>query len=539
MTLAAARVPKVQYQSPRTPTGQVAPAKPVLPERSKTYWWIAGLATFLAAVVPAVLWVGDISWLQDEPRLLAKAFHSNEHHTIESTGLNGNFGVPYGPLPTQIYQLLLLLTHDPLKIAAIRAALCAGVTAIGLSWLARTLRLNPWFATALVLAPYVWNFNRILWDASFAIPFGTLGVAAYAAFLRSNSGRSMLLAVACMSAMVFIHPQDLPVVVPVIGHLIWRRRHAVARHYIGVAVILGVTLALNFSYFHQFRNALVWQIEHGAFTKGYPGTDSRLLGLLSALRGGSILGGYRFAEYDSRLAYLPPITEAAKVVSNMAYPLIWGGIVAMIVFLARRKAENRHTPLLHVRHTIAAIALAGLALHIALYGGLRMPADPQYFFGTFILQALFAWAAIEALCRITLGGLAVAIYGISVAYLTIASTIYVHHVGYARNTYRPSLSNQIEIARALNRYADKTVMTDVVLYQSHPQAIRSLRLLIPPEPGQSQVTSGRLGIRHTSGAKGTDSSIEVVEAPRDAELDERFQPLDVTPLPPEWQPASW
>src|SRR5690349_10038918 len=71
-------------------------------------WWLVVALTLAAAVVPAALWAGDISWMQDEPRHLAKAFYANQRHTIETHGLNGNFGVPYGPLPTQIYQLFLL-----------------------------------------------------------------------------------------------------------------------------------------------------------------------------------------------------------------------------------------------------------------------------------------------------------------------------------------------------------------------------------------------------------------------------------------------
>src|SRR4051812_10903056 len=74
-------------------------------------WIAASIITVLAAVIPAVLWVGDISFMQDEPRLLAKAFHANERHAIEIKGLNGNFGVPYGPLPTHIYQIILVFTH--------------------------------------------------------------------------------------------------------------------------------------------------------------------------------------------------------------------------------------------------------------------------------------------------------------------------------------------------------------------------------------------------------------------------------------------
>jgi len=36
-------------------------------------------------------------------------------------GLWGNFGIRYGPLPTWIYQALLLLSHDPVTLVAIRA----------------------------------------------------------------------------------------------------------------------------------------------------------------------------------------------------------------------------------------------------------------------------------------------------------------------------------------------------------------------------------------------------------------------------------
>jgi hypothetical protein len=168
---------------PQTHPEADPPASPAGARRAS--WTAAVVVTLLAAVVPAVLWAGDVSWIQDEPRLLAKAFHANARGALESHGLNGNFGVPYGPLPTHIYQLLLLITHDPVTLAGMRAGACAGVTALGLLWLARALRLNPWFATAVVLAPYVWNFQRILWDASFAVPIGTRraggvrGVSAY------------------------------------------------------------------------------------------------------------------------------------------------------------------------------------------------------------------------------------------------------------------------------------------------------------------------------------------------------------------------
>jgi hypothetical protein len=513
---------------------------------ARANWLAASVVTVLAAVIPAVLWVGDISFMQDEPRLLAKAFHANARHTIEAKGLNGNFGVPYGPLPTHVYQILLLFTHDPIKVAGIHAALITFVTAISLLWLARTLRLNPWFATAVVLAPYVWNFQRLMWDANYAMPIGCLAMAAYASFVRTGKGAPLLTAITSSIALAFIHPQDLPVLAPILMHVLWRYPRALAKHYAGIAIILGVTFALNFAYFREAYYAVAWQLDHHTMRSAYPGQEkaTRSGSLLKPLLGGTILGGEVYARDDSRLVERPQLVRIAQIASNLSYPLIWLGIVAMIVRLCRRGRdpddEDQHdASLAKTQRTIFAIALAGLVLQMLLYGVMRMPALPQYFFGTLILHILFAWVGVEALRRVRLNWVALVLYGVGCAYLTFASAEYIHRVGYARHTYRPSLADQVTVARELNRYADEAVLTDVQLFKSHPQSIRSLRLLLPPKPGEAQTTSGRLMVRHSSGPTGNDSRIELIELEPGTPLPFDAEVLEVTPLPKDWQPAKW
>jgi hypothetical protein len=509
-------------------------------------WLAASVVTVLAAVLPAVLWIGDISFMQDEPRLLAKAFHANARHTIEIKGLNGNFGVPYGPLPTHVYQIILLFTHDPIAVATIHAALVTFVTALSLLWLARSLRLNPWFATAVVLAPYVWNFQRLMWDANYAIPIGCLAMAAYASFVRTGKGPPLLTAIASSIALAFIHPQDLPVLAPILAHVVWRYPRALAKHYAGIAIILGVTFALNFSYFREAYYAVRWQLDHHTMRSAYPGQEQATRGgsLLKPLLGGTILAGQTYAEQDSRLMERPQVVRIAQIASMLSYPLIWLGIVAMIVRLCRRGRdpddEDQHDPgLAKTQRTIFAIALTALLLQMLLYGVMRMPPLPQYLFGTLILHVLFAWVGVEALRRVKLSWVAIVLYGLGCAYITLASAEYVHRVGYARNTYRPRLADQVQVAQELNRYTDETVLTDVQLYKSHPQSIRSLRLMMPPTPGAPQTTSGRLMIRHSSGPTGSDSHIELVELPPGTPKPFDAEELDVTPLPRDWQPAKW
>ena len=519
--------------------------------RTRRSWRLALVVTLAAALVPAVMWAGDISWMNDEPRLIAKAFHANQQRRLETKGLSGNFGIPYGPLPTHIYQFLLLITHNPVTLAAIRAGLCAGTTAVALLWLARGLRLNPWFAAAIVLAPYVWMYNRLLWDASFAIPIGALALAAYAWFLRTSSGRSLVLAVACLMGILFIHPQDLPLFAPIAGHMLRRHRPALRRQRIGIAIVLVAALALNAMYIPAAAAAVVQRF--GASVRsGYPSGDtSRGEALLTAFRGGSLLGGYHYAEIDSRLRGPRPLVQAAKLAASVVYPLIWIGIgVAAVRLLRHRRGADdyeAHDPadptLRDARRAVFGMALAGLVLQLMLYGLMKMPAHPQYFFGTFVLHVLFAWIGVEALSRLRLGGLATAIYGLSVAYITLASMWQIHREGYDRDDIndermeRPTLANQVAVAQRLNRYADEQVLTDVRLYQRYGQSLRALRLLFPPEPGLAQKRSGKLVIRNRSGPTGRDSTIELSQAGRETQTN-RWKPMDVTPLPAGWEPGQ-
>ena len=90
--------------------------------------WL-GVLLVLLALIPLVIWPQDVSWCIDEPRLIATAWHANNDGHLAAHGLYGNFGVCYGPVPTQVYQLLLSITHDPGTLVILRALLLASITA--------------------------------------------------------------------------------------------------------------------------------------------------------------------------------------------------------------------------------------------------------------------------------------------------------------------------------------------------------------------------------------------------------------------------
>lgn len=548
--------------------------------RSGAAWALVVLLTLAGALLPAVLWPGDVSFINDEPRHLANAYYANKAHMLAAHGLVGNFGIPYGPVPTEIYQALLAITHDPITLACLRSGLSALVTAIALLWLARSLRLNPWFAAAVVLAPFLWVFHRILWDASWAVPMGAVALASYAAFLRSGRAAPLLLSLLCNGLLPFIHPQDLPLCLPMLLHLLFFRPRALLRFWPGVLGVVLICIWLNKWYLLGTIHALQAHLGSGV-KNGYPGTNSRLLAMLAPLWGGRFLSGDRYmVGFPATGAGL--LVNAGKVVSYVVFGLIWAGIAIVAVRWFHRQTVRhqnvqpsspatlrprptvdfeRRAPRKHhvvqldptaARDTISYICLVGLLMQMGIFGIMRVPPEPQYFFGTFPIFVIFAWITIDALShwRVAngrLGGAAIAVYGASVAAITLGSMWWFHGKPDMLHPPRPlpNLGAQVALAKALNAYDDTTALTDLRMngldqadedfYQRYPQALRSLRLLMPPTPGVPQKHSGHLLIRYGPGPGGPETHLEVIDL-GDAPPPKGAEPMDITPLPEGWEP---
>src|SRR5258705_9865061 len=113
------------------------------------------ILTILSAL-PIVLFPGDTPWIFDEPAEIAIALQANQQHLLASHALSGNFRIQYGPLPIQLNQLFLLVSHDPRILIFLRALIVASIIAISLLWLGKTLRLPIYFAPIILIAPHIW-----------------------------------------------------------------------------------------------------------------------------------------------------------------------------------------------------------------------------------------------------------------------------------------------------------------------------------------------------------------------------------------------
>ncbi|MFI5378534.1 MAG: hypothetical protein ACHRHE_04495 [Tepidisphaerales bacterium] len=483
-------------------------------------WVLAAVLTLAGAIGPAIIWPGDVPFIQDEPRELSIAFEANQAHTLAVHGLSGGFPCAYGPLGLHIYQFILFFTHDPVLIAAIHGALCSTVTAASLLWLARGLRLNPWFALAVVFAPYMWLETRRIWVPSFTIPLSVLAMAAWVWFLRTGSGPALATAVGAAIAPMFIHFQSLPLPAVILGHLLWRHRPALKQHCLPVLAVVGLLAILNFRYM-LYVGGTLWQNLGWFVRTGHAAHASPVEALLGPLWGGLLFSGGRFP--DEVVSPHGPawILGAAKFVGSAAIPLVWLGVAVAAWgqgrrWLARRTRDDASgdADADPVRETVLGFVLAGVAFHMIYVGALRAPPGPQYVMGTFGMYVLMAWIGTEALARWRLRVLVAGGYGLAVAGLTLSCLWQVHRDGWTTGTMSPTLANQAEVARALNQFTDQSAMTDVPAYYQfqRPFSLCTLRQLLPPQPGGPQRHSGRLVIRYRRGPSGPTGRIELIEA---------------------------
>jgi len=501
------------------------------------------LSPALLALVLAIvaLWPGDVSWLLDEPRLIAAAWHANHDGHIAVGGLYGNFGIRYGPLPTQIYQVLLLVTHDPFTLVILRGLLCAGVCGCGLLWLGRSLGLPGWFAAAVLVSPYVVAYARVLWDASFAMPAGVLALAGFADFLRT--GRAWPLRVAVLAGVLAptIHPQALPLAVAILGWLGWQHRTALWKDRRALCAAGLAVLLLNGFYFGQFAGQLCAHLT-GSVQKGYPGGNSHAVTALAPLLGGRLLCGANYLDNLARPAAPEWLHAIAMAGAWLFYPLAWTGMIVAAHGMWRVFRTCQLPPAIPftvtAREAVLGVVLIGLGLQALLFGLLRIPAAPQYFFGTFVLQVMAAWLGVNALRRWRLGAMLGALYATGSAVLTIEAAWSIHQHGYERPRW-PTLASSVSVARELNRFADTTARTDVAVYQKSPQAVRTLRLLLPPTGANFPDTNGRLLITNSGAARPGETTVLELEPSASPPAGSEW--IEITPLPKDWvpDPSTW
>jgi hypothetical protein len=404
--------------------------------------WLWYTLLFAALLLP-FLFPGHVPFFNDEPLLLLAALKANAGGTLAQFGLLGTHGTHYGPVAVWIYQAILLATHDPIAIAVIHIFLMTALLLGALIWLGRTLELWRWGLFALALSPYVWFYERLIWDNSFNIPLGVFCLAAYAHFLKFSRGWAIGLTIFISGMMLLIHPIAAPLVAAILVHLIFFRWKNLQKHWpwlLGGA-IASLLVAWNYlSYLFTDNTSL------------NPPISYHLNNWWFALLGPRILSG-AWIEYffpspmlkSNGLWYFAFIL--CRTISLLAFPLVWFGIAIGIRSL--RQEPHAST----VAQEMSVICLFAILGQLMLNGLTHSYGHPHYYNGTWAAFALLMWLAIDRLVKFRWGRAIAFAQIIALAALCILLLTRINQTSGTRDLhYGPTLINQLEVLRNTAKY---------------------------------------------------------------------------------------
>jgi hypothetical protein len=437
---------------------------------------------------------GDAPWINDEPRLILNALTANEGHRLAKIGIEGSVGLRYGPVPTWIYQALLSVSHNLELLVVLRASMTMIASAVGLTWLARGLRVSSWFVPLSLASPYLWFYSRSLWDNTFLIPLAALTIGGYIAFLGNRRTGFLLFAAACGLIMPLIHLMAIAVVVPLFVHAsifarreLWRARYALL-----ALLLLGLTA--GYGYFS-------WLIDNHSRVE----RAGNLVAATFPFIGGRWLSAISLDEFfqNSYRAIVSGsvVLDIARTISVAMLPAVWVGILLATVEV-RSRSDDRREELIFL--------LMILAGQMVLSGVTGAVGPAHYFNATWPVFAALGWLSLDRLLAFRRSRWLPATIGVSLVIVVAAMIARIHRLGGTRgDAYGPVLSNQMEIARELNRAGSNSRMeTDVDNFRRFPAGFAVLRRLATPATRLStsdttltvrfigEPASGRVGIVH-------------------------------------------
>lgn len=489
--------------------------------------FFATVVAIAVALAPAFIWPGDVPWGEDISFIVAHAIQSNAGHHLAGRGLTGSFPIHYGPLPTQLYQLFLLFTHNLKCLVEIHAAFCGLFEVGALLWLGRTLRLTPWFAAVVMAAPPIVFASRIPWDNTYLIGIGLLAVAAYASFLRGGSGKSLVIALGTAALLPLMHPMALPLGAVIIGHAVWNHRAAISRNWMGLLAVLVVIAGLHSIYFVKTAGEIA-ELLHKA-PPPHPQQAGVVEAAIAPLEAGRLLGtseAWTDGHTLSRSALI------LAILGSLGSPIVWLGIglttaLALGASPARLGWVDPDTAKL--RRQMAFISLFSLALQCAYFGVLRCPSFAHYSHGIFPAAALLAWLAIESLRRFRIACPLLAVWGLSALAYSVGEIRAAHRDMYAPGEVA-TLNDLIAVDQVVKQYDSPRLYMAAPLAPAFTNARRCIRIAYPASDAPSRIAKFGLIVQLLPAVDEHGNRVSVSEALSPSDIPANAKEIDLSPM---------
>lgn len=436
----------------------------------------------------------DSSWFFDMSRNfnLAIQFNATPSHllgislpfTPSPYALKGTHGIRYGPVPVWIDQVFLAFTHDLLTMTVIRTVAVAGLTAIALLWMSQVLIVSPWLAMAAMLSPWMWYYSRQLWDNSLAVPTSALLLSAYAQFLHGRRAWPLCLAIVCAVLTGLVHLIVAPFALAIMAHLIFFETRWLVKFKWQILATMAAMIAISVPYLH-YTVAF-----HGSSVPEYfPRWRGWVFAMLGAQHITAKNVGYFLEESWDNIhpAGLRYAFTLARLITYVAFLACWTGMIMAIprAWNAIVRKEDAGTV-----DRLCLLGLGTLVLQTIFDGVEHVSFYPHYYNTSWTIYVMFAWIGFDTLPKFcgrnsVAARLVVPVYAASLLFVQIIIAWQIaRNSGTKGDHYNAVLSNQIDVAREIERFSDDSPIDVRVSYwQERTDTLPVLCKIVGPQPG--------------------------------------------------------
>lgn len=438
-----------------------------------------------------LMWPGDAPFINDEPALLHAALDADRTDRLATEGALGTVGVRYGPLPTWLYQIALMATHDVVAIVLLKSLLSFVATLAGVLLICRWVGASRWLALTVAVSPFLWLYDRMLWDLVFQIPVSVWAVAAYLGFGRRRSGWRLLAVVLPLAALAGIHLMSLPTLAGFSLCLLWLDGRWLLREWRRAlpAVVAGAVLCVPYA----------WYVVHVVqFGRGEHTSLGSALG--AGLTSGGIFSFLGFHEYydptlSANAGLLNGSTrEALALVSGSAIAAVLAGIAIAGWLLLRRRSASRDEA--DGARRAAALGLSIFGFALLMFVVLRRQLHPHFYAGSACGVLLLLLLCGRAVWKFLIARIVFGLYLAVMTVLLLDLSLALHRNGGDLSpTYGPTIGNQVEVAGQAVRMVRGGARTVVLTgpYSMFPWAFTTLFRLDSAWNGAPLVYRSELG----------------------------------------------
>jgi hypothetical protein len=426
----------------------------------------------------ALAFPGDVPWINDEPVFIGRALHANTNGRLAHEGLRGMFGLRYGPVAIWVYQGLLLVSQNPVHLSMMKNFLTLALLVGGLVYFRRHLGLPKWPILLVFFSPYIYFYNRLLWDNVWIIPLSLLLWCALLGFWQQGGRWYLLAAMTIALVLVHIHLMALLVVVPISLSILifdrrWLRSHPT---FSGLCALLALAACLPYLRSTIPDATIALSQREGFFESLLAGLSGA--GLFSFLH----FGDYFIPEIYGRSFFIDAkLTRMLVSLSALVF-LPW--LIGMLGGAGRLIKKQKAGEPCSVADRLTAVALMSIATYTAFFVVTGHPHHPHYGNSVWFAYFLIIWQGIDIGMRAAspwIKGVLAVQMPVLAAMLTM-TVLFIHRNGGNQGIhYGPTTATQINVVRTILRYSPRSrIYHAVPNYHHFPHAFYTLVALLRP-----------------------------------------------------------